>query len=212
MTPDVSRSAAPVHHHHSQAAHLPDLAQQLLAAIETEIVITDENKKALDAPALTQFREQLRRLVVNAAATNSNVISNGFYAGQLQSGTDSLEKFIQEISARVAERVAKQGVEGRMFTADEFIAFSAGVLTTERMDDDIIAVFQGVMLHQDGERQKFRDELKALTAELKIFGVIQSRISKNMAEKTAIDLVALDQCNLFDHSLYGYETKEICYC
>ncbi|MGL3234386.1 virulence-associated V antigen [Pseudomonas aeruginosa] len=72
-----------------------------------------------------------------------------------------------------------------------------------RLDENVIGVYQGVLQIQDGKRKALLNELKALTAELKVYSVIQSQINATLSAKQGIRIDA-DGMNLFEPTLYGY--------
>lgn len=85
----------------------------------------------------------------------------------------------------------------------------------DRLDDDLIGIFKEVMGVQDGKRKQLTDEIKALTAELKIYSVIQSAINKEIASsptdhkgKNVNPVFATFSFNLEDYRLYGYGSEE----
>ncbi|AZU48849.1 hypothetical protein C3B79_3097 [Aeromonas hydrophila] len=81
---------------------------------------------------------------------------------------------------------------------------SLSALTMDRIDDDLITTFTGVMAFQDNQRKGLREELAEMTAELKIYGVIQSEINKVLS--AASSQTFNTNFNLLDYKLYGYES------
>lgn len=72
-----------------------------------------------------------------------------------------------------------------------------------RLDEDVIGVYKDVLQTQDGKRKALLDELKALTAELKVYSVIQSQINAALSAKQGIRIDA-GGIDLVDPTLYGY--------
>lgn len=72
-----------------------------------------------------------------------------------------------------------------------------------RLDEDVIGVYKDVLQTQDGKRKALLDELKALTAELKVYSVIQSQINAVLSAKQGIRIDA-GGIDLVDPTLYGY--------
>ncbi|WP_421247948.1 virulence-associated V antigen [Aeromonas jandaei] len=75
--------------------------------------------------------------------------------------------------------------------------------TDERIDQEVIDAFTWVMFTQNNKRTGINEELKALTAELKIYGVIQSEINKALSSSSSQTFET--DFNLMDYKLYGYE-------
>ncbi len=71
------------------------------------------------------------------------------------------------------------------------------------VDEDVIGVYKDVLQTQDGKRKALLDELKALTAELKVYSVIQSQINAALSAKQGIRIDA-GGIDLVDPTLYGY--------
>ena len=76
-------------------------------------------------------------------------------------------------------------------------------LTGDRVDDDIIGVMQDTMSKHTSTRDKIKGEVGSLTAELRVYSIIQSEISKAQAGTGTVYLGRLG-VNIFDFSLYGY--------
>ncbi|WP_421252932.1 virulence-associated V antigen [Aeromonas jandaei] len=75
--------------------------------------------------------------------------------------------------------------------------------TDDRIDQEVIDAFTWVMFTQNNKRTGINEELKALTAELKIYGVIQSEINKALSSSSSQTFKT--DFNLMDYKLYGYE-------
>ena len=76
--------------------------------------------------------------------------------------------------------------------------------TDERIDQEIIDAFTWVMFTQNNKRSTITEEVKALTAELKIYGIIQSEINKALSASSGQTFNT--GFNLMDYKLYGYES------
>ena len=81
-------------------------------------------------------------------------------------------------------------------------------LTADRIDDDILKVIVDSMNHHGDARSKLREELAELTAELKIYSVIQAEINKHLSSSGTINIHE-KSINLMDKNLYGYTDEEI---
>ena len=103
------------------------------------------------------------------------------------------------------DRGGKQTPPVTSWSVPEFMLLGLSALTMDRIDDDIIDTFKGVMVSQDNKRKALGDELKDMTAELKIYGVIQSEINKVLAA-TSNQTFKTD-FNLMDYKLYGYGSE-----
>lgn len=144
-------------------------------------------------------KEQLEKLL--AAYLTDPASINGVWAqGQFRGGQDAA---IAAIKGMI-ERGEKQTPPVTHWTVPEFMLLSLSALTMDRIDDDLITTFTGVMAFQDNQRKGLRDELAEMTAELKIYGVIQSEINKVLS--AASSQTFNTNFNLLDYKLYGYQS------
>ncbi|ELC7279576.1 hypothetical protein RJO76_000598 [Aeromonas veronii] len=167
----------------------------------TELVELLKGKITISADSSTALsKEQLEKLL--AAYLTDPASINGVWAqGQFRGGQDAA---IAAIKGMI-ERGEKQTPPVTHWTVPEFMLFSLSALTMDRIDDDLITTFTGVMAFQDNQRKGLRDELAEMTAELKIYGVIQSEINKKLSE--ASDKPTFNtNFNLLDYKLYGYQS------
>lgn len=167
----------------------------------TELVELLKGKITISADLPTPLtKAQLEKLLA-AYLTDPDSINGVWAQGQFQGGQDAA---IAAIKGMI-ERGAKQTPPVTHWTVPEFMLLSLSALTMERIDDDLITTFTGVMAFQDNQRKGLRDELAEMTAELKIYGVIQSEINKKLSE--ASDKPTFNtNFNLLDYKLYGYES------
>ena len=164
----------------------------------TELVELLKGKITISADQPTPLtKEQLEKLLA-AYLTDPASVNGAWPKGQFQVG---LEAAITAIKGMI-ERGGKQTPPVTSWTVSEFMLLGLSALTMDRVDDDIITVFTGVMAFQDNKRKALSDELKDMTAELKIYGVIQSEINKVLSAKN--DQTFKTDFNLMDHTLYGY--------
>ncbi|MEB8287099.1 virulence-associated V antigen [Aeromonas veronii] len=163
---------------------------ELLALLEGKITISADQPTPLT-------KEQLEKLLA-AYLTDPASVNGAWPEGQFQVG---LAAAITAIKGMI-ERGGKQTPPVTSWTVSEFMLLGLSALTMDRVDDDIITVFTGVMAFQDNKRKALSDELKDMTAELKIYGVIQSEINKVLSAKN--DQTFKTDFNLMDHTLYGY--------
>ncbi|WP_421302958.1 virulence-associated V antigen [Aeromonas veronii] len=170
----------------------PKLAE-LVELLKGKITISADSSTALS-------KEQLEKLLA-AYLTDPASINGGWAMGQFQGGQDAA---IAAIKGMI-ERGAKQTPPVTHWTVPEFMLLSLSALTMDRIDDDLITTFTGVMAFQDNQRKGLRDELAEMTGELKIYGVIQSEINKVLS--AASSQTFNTNFNLMDYKLYGYESQ-----
>ncbi|WP_368150362.1 virulence-associated V antigen [Aeromonas sp. R2-4] len=167
----------------------------------TELVELLKGKITISADSSTALsKEQLEKLLA-AYLTDPASINGGWAMGQFQGGQDAA---IAAIKGMI-ERGAKQTPPVTHWTVPEFMLLSLSALTMDRIDDDLITTFTGVMAFQDNQRKGLRDELAEMTGELKIYGVIQSEINKVLS--AASSQTFNTNFNLMDYKLYGYESQ-----
>ncbi|WP_421330308.1 virulence-associated V antigen [Aeromonas veronii] len=166
----------------------------------TELVDLLKGKITISADSSTALsKEQLEKLL--AAYLTDPASINGVWAqGQFRGGQDAA---IAAIKGMI-ERGAKQTPPVTHWTVPEFMLLSLSALTMNRIDDDLITTFTGVMAFQDNQRKGLRDELAEMTGELKIYGVIQSEINKVLS--AASSQTFNTNFNLLDYKLYGYQS------
>lgn len=167
----------------------------------TELVELLKGKITISADSSTALtKEQLEKLL--AAYLTDPASINGVWAqGQFQGGQDAA---IAAIKGMI-ERGEKQTPPVTHWTVPEFMLLSLSALTMDRIDDDLITTFTGVMAFQDNQRKGLREELAEMTAELKIYGVIQSEINKVLS--AASSQTFNTDFNLMDYKLYGYQSQ-----
>ncbi|WP_287871340.1 virulence-associated V antigen [Aeromonas sp.] len=169
----------------------PKLAE-LLTLLEGKITIPPDNLVLLT-------REQLEKLLA-AYLTDPATVTGGWSTDQFRVG---MEAAITAIKGMI-ERGQKQTPPVTRWSVSEFMLLGLSALTMDRIDDDIMGTFKGVMAFQDNKRKALGDELKDMTAELKIYGVIQSEINKVLS--AASNQTFKTDFNLMDYKLYGYES------
>ncbi|MCF5878916.1 virulence-associated V antigen [Aeromonas veronii] len=166
----------------------------------TELVELLKGKITISADSSTALsKEQLEKLLA-AYLTDPASINGGWAMGQFRGGQDAA---IVAIKGMI-ERGAKQTPPVTHWTVPEFMLLSLSALTMDRIDDDLITTFTGVMAFQDNQRKGLRDELAEMTGELKIYGVIQSEINKVLS--AASSQTFNTNFNLLDYKLYGYQS------
>ncbi|WP_139708810.1 virulence-associated V antigen [Aeromonas allosaccharophila] len=166
---------------------------ELLALLKGKITIGA-------APSTALSEEQLKKLLA-AYLTDPKTVTGGWSQGQFKVGQDAAMAAINGM----IDRGGKQTPPVTRWSVSEFMLLGLSALTMDRIDDDIIDTFKGVMVSQDNKRKALGDELKDMTAELKIYGVIQSEINKVLAA-TSNQTFKTD-FNLMDYKLYGYGSE-----
>ncbi|AOF17221.1 virulence factor (plasmid) [Yersinia enterocolitica] len=123
------------------------------------------------------------------------ILKGGHYDNQLQNGIKRVKEFLESSPNTQWELRA-------------FMAVMHFSLTADRIDDDILKVIVDSMNHHGDARSKLREELAELTAELKIYSVIQAEINKHLSNSDTINIHD-KSINLMDKNLYGYTNEEI---
>ncbi|HHE1456273.1 TPA: type III secretion system needle tip protein LcrV [Yersinia enterocolitica] len=123
------------------------------------------------------------------------ILKGGHYDNQLQNGIKRVKEFLESSPNTQWELRA-------------FMAVMHFSLTADRIDDDILKVIVDSMNHHGDARSKLREELAELTAELKIYSVIQAEINKHLSNSDTIN-IHNNSINLMDKNLYGYTNEEI---
>ncbi|MFM5011380.1 virulence-associated V antigen [Aeromonas veronii] len=166
----------------------------------TELVELLKGKITISADSSTALSKERLEKLLAAYLTDPASINGGWAMGQFQGGQDTA---IAAIKGMI-ERGAKQTPPVTHWTVPEFMLLSLSALTMDRIDDDLITTFTGVMAFQDNQRKGLRDELAEMTGELKIYGVIQSEINKVLS--AASSQTFNTNFNLLDYKLYGYQS------
>lgn len=122
----------------------------------------------------------------------------GFYHDQVKSGIANLKELVTKIATNTATKD---------LTLTEFLMTFNAALDAGRIDDDIIQAMRGTMRNHSERREKIRDDVTLLTAELKIYAVIQSEVNNKLSTSghLRIDETGL---NLLNYRLYGYESLD----
>ncbi|MBZ6066707.1 virulence-associated V antigen [Aeromonas schubertii] len=143
------------------------------------------------------------------------IVKGGHLDRQIRGGIEHLKELLTSAVAGSPTAAAKT-----TWSLQEFMALAHFSLTGDRVDDDIIAVMAGTMKNHSDKRDKLKDEVGALTAELRIYAVIQAEINNKLSAtpRSGSDLSALvftntifinDQgLNLMDYHLYGYPNQD----
>lgn len=166
---------------------------ELLALLDGKITISADKPTPLTR---AQLEKLLAQYLTDPTTVNGSWPTDQFLRGQ--------EAAVTAIKGLI-EQGEKREPKVTSWTVSEFMLLSLSALTMDRIDDDIINVFTGVMAFQDNQRKALGNELKDMTAELKIYGVIQSEINQKLSEASDKPTFKTD-FNLLDYKLYGYES------
>lgn len=169
----------------------PKLAE-LLALLEGKITLSADQPTPLSK---IQLEKLLAQYLTDPAMINGPWLTNQFQQGQ-ESAITAIKGLIEQGERREPKITS--------WTISEFMLFGRSALTMERIDDDLIDIFKGVMVFQDSRRNELRDELVGMTSELKIYGVIQSEINKVLSSGSQ---TFKTDFNLLNYKLYGYESQ-----
>ncbi|MDR5617691.1 virulence-associated V antigen [Arsenophonus sp.] len=77
-----------------------------------------------------------------------------------------------------------------------------------KLDEDIIDVFAKNMVYHDDKRKELKTELEKISAEMKIYSVVQSEINSALSAASS-QTIYTDQrgINLMSYQLYGYSSQ-----
>ncbi|MCA6219643.1 virulence-associated V antigen [Photorhabdus antumapuensis] len=144
---------------------------------------------------ITNDKELLKKLIAYFLPADA-IVKDGHLDGQIKNGIKNLKSFLDSTTLKT-------------WTLRDFLAAVHFNLTADRLDDDVIDIFVSVMSGHDKKRLELRDELAALTAELKIYSVIQSEINAKLSagkDKQKLDINDIS-FNLRDYKKYGFSDE-----
>lgn len=170
---------------------------QLVKDKKIDISIKYDPKKDSEVFAervITDDIELLKKILAYFLPEDA-ILKGGHYDNQLQNGIKRVKEFLESSPNTQWELRA-------------FMAVMHFSLTADRIDDDILKVIVDSMNHHGDARSKLREELAELTAELKIYSVIQAEINKYLSNSGTINIHD-KSINLMDKNLYGYTDEEI---
>lgn len=146
---------------------------------------------------ITDDEELLKKVIAYFLPADA-VVKDGHFDSQIKNGIENLKSFLDNPTNKL-----------RAWTLRDFLAAVHFSLTPDRLDDDVIEVFTSVMLGHDKKRKELRNELVALTTELKIYSVIQSEINAKLSagkDKQKLDISDIS-FDLRDHKKYGFSDE-----
>lgn len=124
-------------------------------------------------------------------------VSDGYVEKQLDAGIKAFKELLRSY----------QGQHPNVpLELTEFVALAHVSLSSDRLDGYVLDAYLGVMSKEFATREKHAAELKTLTAELKIYSLIQSRINARMAKEGGININ--NDLDLLDRTLYGYAATD----
>ncbi|MGL6619181.1 virulence-associated V antigen [Aeromonas hydrophila] len=166
---------------------------------EKKIIITATYDKKIDsnpfADKVVTENEMLLKKVLAYFMPADSKNPGGQYDLQIKAGFEQLHKLINEAAAAGKTR----------FTLREFLAATHFSLTPDRIDDDVIGAMVDAMGSHNSTRDALKHEVAELTAELKIYGVIQSEINKALSASSGQTFKT--DFNLMNYQLYGYGSQ-----
>ncbi|NHB62181.1 virulence-associated V antigen [Photorhabdus sp. RW14-46] len=148
-----------------------------------------------DSGVAIENKELLKKLIAYFLPADA-VVEGGHLDSQIKNGINNLESFLNSSTLKT-------------WTLKDFLAAVHFNLTPDRLDDDVIDIFVSVMSGHDKKRLELRDELATLTAELKIYSVIQSEINAKLSagkDKQKLD-ISNTSFDLRDHKKYGFSDE-----
>ncbi|WP_323834749.1 virulence-associated V antigen [Photorhabdus africana] len=158
-----------------------------------ELILEKKIKIESGSVVITNDKELLKKLIAYFLPADA-VVKDGHFDSQIKNGIKNLKSFLNSPTLKTD------------WTLRDFLAAVHFNLTPDRLDDDVIDIFVSVMSGHDKKRLELRDELAALTAELKIYSVIQSEINAKLAANGELKIND-NSFNLLDHKKYGFSDQ-----
>ncbi|KGM28595.1 virulence factor [Photorhabdus luminescens] len=160
-----------------------------------ELILEKKIKIESGSVVITNDKELLKKLIAYFLPADA-VVKGGHLDSQIKNGIENLKSFLNSSALKT-------------WTLKDFLAAVHFNLTPDRLDDDVIDIFVSVMSGHDKKREDLRKELGALTAELKIYSVIQSEINAKLSagkDKQKLDISDIS-FDLRDHKKYGFSDE-----
>ncbi|MCW7760804.1 virulence-associated V antigen [Photorhabdus luminescens] len=161
-----------------------------------ELILNKKIKIESGSDVITDDKELLKKLIAYFLPADA-VVKGGHLDSQITNGIDNLKSFLNSPTLKTN------------WALKDFLAAVHFNLTPDRLDDDVIDIFVSVMSGHDKKRLELRDDLAALTAELKIYSVIQSEINAKLSagkDKQKLDISDIS-FDLRDHKKYGFSDQ-----
>ncbi|QCG47956.1 virulence-associated V antigen [Aeromonas schubertii] len=196
--------------------NLDQLTGSHSSALDPLLAFIKEKGIQISASGSSPFiNEELLKKMLAYFMPEDAIVKGGHLDRQIRGGIEHLKELLTSAVAGSPTAAAKT-----TWSLQEFMALAHFSLTGDRVDDDIIAVMAGTMKNHSDKRDKLKDEVGALTAELRIYAVIQAEINNKLSAtpRSGSDLSALvftntifinDRgLNLMDYHLYGYPNQD----
>ena len=137
--------------------------------------------------------EELLKKVLAYFMPADSVNPGGQYDSQIKAGFEQFKKIITDAAAAGKTN----------YSLREFLSVTHFSLTPDRIDDDVIGVFLDTMNNHSNKRDVLKNDVGRLTAELRIYSIIQSEISTAQQHSGTVQ-VGRKGTDIFDYKLYGY--------
>ncbi|MBZ6074318.1 virulence-associated V antigen [Aeromonas schubertii] len=183
--------------------NLDQLTGSHSSALDPLLAFIKEKGIQISASGSSPFinEELLKKMLAYFMPANAT-IQGGHYDSQIKGGIEHLKALLTK--AVNGDPAANPPVPAKTtWSLQEFMALAHFSLTGDRVDDDIIAVMAGTMKNHSDKRDKLKDEVSALTSELRIYAVIQSEINNKLSGSGTLHIDG-SGLNLMDYKLYGY--------
>lgn len=141
--------------------------------------------------------EMLEKIIAYCLPRTSPV-AGGYVDQELAAG---IERFKKNLQAYMGQHPGEPlGLLG-------FVAIAHTCLSNNRVDEYVLDGYVGVMDKEFATREKYTDELRALTAELKVYSIVQAQINAWLAKGNGLS-TGTGGVNLLDRTLYGYGAQD----
>ncbi|KUE80850.1 hypothetical protein ATO46_14890 [Aeromonas schubertii] len=154
------------------------------------------------------INEELLKKMLAYFMPEDAIVKGGHLDRQIRGGIEHLKELLTSAVAGSPTAAAKT-----TWSLQEFMAMAHFSLTGDRVDDDVIGVIRDTMTSHNDKRNDLKVQVTKLTAELKIYSLIQSSISSAQSHSSDNSLSTSDPnwsrfLNLNDHRNYGVSTYD----
>lgn len=151
------------------------------------------------------LNEELLKKMLAYFMPEDALLKGGWYDGQIKSGIEYLKQTLTR--AVEGDPTAKPNPipPKTQWSLKEFMSVAHIGLTGDRVDDDIIGVMVDTMKNHSDKRDTLKDEVGALTAELRIYAVIQAEINNKLSNGSALN-ISDSGLVLLDYRNFGYKS------
>lgn len=149
------------------------------------------------------LNEELLKKMLAYFMPEDALLKGGWYDGQIKSGIEYLKQTLTR--AVEGDPTAKPNPipPKTQWSLKEFMSVAHFGLTGDRVDDDIIGVMADTMKNHSDKRDIIKNEVSALTAELRIYAVIQAEINNKLSNGGTLNISG-GGLLLLDHRIFGY--------